>query len=124
MKKVLLTIGILFLLLNSCKENKNEYTNFIFENKNKKIELKILNGNDYLIADYPTKVDFILTNIDPTKTLIFGRGIKILESENGITKTEINFPSYYLSQGALEVQVRFKDGDKFSIAKFRVPVKK
>lgn len=124
MKKVLLIIGIVFLLVNSCKENKNEYTNFVFENKNKKIELKILNGNDYLIADNPTKVDFILTNIDPTKTLIFGRGIKILESENGITKTEINFPSYYLSQGALEVQVRFKDGDKFSIAKFRVPVKK
>mgnify|MGYP003634974850 CR=1 len=123
MKRTVIIIGILFLMINSCKGDKNDSSNFIFKNKNQKIELKILNGNDYLIAGNPTKVDFILTNIDPKTTFIFGRGILILESKNGITKTEINVPNNYIKTSTLDVQVRFKDGDKISIAKFRVPVR-
>ena len=123
MKNILLIIGIMFLLVNSCKGNKNDTNNFIFKNKNQKIELKILNGNDYLIAGNPTKVDFIFTNIDPKATFILGRGILIKESKNGITKTEINVPNNYMKISILDVQVRFKDEDKISIARFSVPVK-
>jgi len=123
MKRKVIIIGILFLILNSCKGNKNNPNNFIYKNNNQKIELKILNGNDYLIAGNPTKVDFILTNIDPKSTLIFGRGIIILDKENGIIKTEINVPNNYLKPNMLDVQVRFNDGNKISIAKLRVPVR-
>ena len=96
MIKNILLFGLLFLTLNSCTESKKNTSEFIFENGESSVEIKILNGNNYLTYDTPIRTDFEWKNIDPKTGSIYGTGIKMLGTKNGITKTEINAPSNYL----------------------------
>ncbi len=101
MIKNIFIYGILILTLNSCGESKKKTSEYIYENGKSSVQLKILNGNDYLIYDTPTRTDFEWTNIDPQTGYIVGIGIKMLGTNDGITKTEINVPSNYLKTDTL-----------------------
>lgn len=87
------------------------------------MELKILNGNDYLTYDTPIRTDFEWKNIDPKTCSIFGAGIKMLGTENGITKTEINVPSNYLESDTLNIKLRFEINGEKTGTEFNVPLK-
>ena len=101
-----LLFGLLILTLISCTESKKNSSEFIYENGESSVEIKILNGNDYLTYDTPTRTDFEWKNIDPKISSIFGFGIKMLGTKNGITKTEITVPSNYLESDTLTTSRR------------------
>ena len=123
MIKRTLLFGLLILTLNSCMESKRNSSEFIYENGESSVELKILNGNDYLTYDTPIRTDFEWKNIDPKKGSIFGAGIKMLGTENGITKTEINVPSNYLESDTLNIKLRFEINGVKTDTEFNVPIK-
>jgi hypothetical protein len=123
MIKKLFFLALLILNLNSCSESKKNTSEFKYENGESSVELKILNGNDYLIYNEPIRTDFDWKNIDPNTLSIFGAGIKMLGTENGITKTEINVPSNYLESDTLNIKLRFEiNGEKIG-TEFNVPIK-
>lgn len=115
--------GLLFLTLNSCTESKKSNSEFIFENGESSVEIKILNGNDYLTYDTPIRTDFEWKNIDPKTGSIYGTGIKMLGTKNGITKTEINVPSNYLKSDTLNIKLRFEINGVKTGTEFNVPIK-
>ena len=123
MIKQTLLFGLLILTLNSCVESKKNSSKFIYENGESSVELKILNGNDYLIYDTPIRTDFEWKNIDPKTGSIFGAGIKMLGTENRITKTEINVPSNYLESDTLNIKLRFEINGEKTGTEFNVPIK-
>ena len=79
----------------------------IYENGNQKVEIRILNGNDYLEYNEPTEMNFVLTNIEPNTFSVYGAGIRILGTKDGTLKTEIKVPNNYLENDTLNVKVRF-----------------
>ncbi|WP_299527030.1 hypothetical protein [Winogradskyella sp.] len=85
--------------------------------------MKILNGNNYLTYDTPVRTDFEWKNIDPKSGSIYGAGIKILETKNGITKTEINVPSNHLESNILNIKLRFDINGETTRTEFNVLVK-
>lgn len=114
---------ISILILNSCVKSKEEPSKFFYEKGNSSVELKIMNGNNYLIYDTINKVDFKWINIDPKTAFIYGAGIKILGAKNNITKTEIGVPSNYLEKGSLNIKLNFEiDGEKINTI-FNIPMK-
>jgi hypothetical protein len=123
MIKKLFLLALLILNLNSCSESKKNTSEFKYENGESSVELKILNGNDYLIYNEPIRTDFDWKNIDPNTLSIFGAGIKMLGTENGITKTEINVPSNYLESDTLNIKLRFEINGEKTGTEFNVPIK-
>nr|BFF40943.1 hypothetical protein BACY1_27480 [Tenacibaculum mesophilum] len=123
MIKRTLLFGLLILTLNSCTRSKKNSSKFIYENGESSVELKILNGKDYLTYDTPIRTDFEWKNIDPKTGSIFGAGIKMLGTENGITKTEINLLSNYLESDTLNIKLRFKINGEQTGTEFNIPVK-
>ncbi len=122
MIKRTLLFGLLILILNSCMESKKN-SKFIYENGESSVELKILNGNGYLTYDTPIRTDFEWKNIDLKTSSIFGTGIKILEMQNGITKTEINVPRNYLESDTLNIKLHFEINGENIGTEFNVPIK-
>ena len=104
-------------------ESKKSTSKFIYENGESSVEIKILNGNDYLTYDTPIRADFEWKNIDPKTSLIYGAGIKMLGTKNGITKTEINIPSNYLESDSLNIKLRFEINGEKTGTEFNVPIK-
>lgn len=123
MTKKTLLFGLFILTLNSCLESKKNTSEFIYENGESSVELKILNGNNYLTYDTPIRTDFEWKNIDPKTSSIFGAGIKMLGTKNGITKTEINVPSNYLESDTLNIKLRFEINGEKTGTEFNVTVK-
>jgi len=123
MIKNILLFGLLFLTLNSCTESKKNTSEFIFENGESSVEIKILNGNNYLTYDTPIRTDFEWKNIDPKTGSIYGTGIKMLGTKNGITKTEINAPSNYLKSDTLNIKLRFEINGVKTGTEFNVPIR-
>jgi hypothetical protein len=123
MIKRILIFGLLILTFNSCSESNKNTSEFIYKNGESSVELKILNGKNYLIYDAPIRTDFEWKNIDPKTGSIYGLGIRILGAENGITKTEINVPSNYLESDTLNIKLHFKiNGEKIG-TEFNVPIR-
>ncbi|MCL8009468.1 hypothetical protein M8845_18755 [Gelidibacter japonicus] len=108
-KNILIKSIIIFLTLTiySCENSKTEKTELVYENGNQKVEIQILNGNDYLEYDKLTETNFMLTNIEPNTFSVYGAGIRVLGTKNGTMKTEIKVPSNYLETDTLNVKVRF-----------------
>ncbi|WJJ96574.1 hypothetical protein [Algibacter luteus] len=124
MNKNILVSVFLIITLISCKKNEKLQWEYKYENRESSINMKILNGNNYLIYDKPTRTDFEWTNIDLKTSSIYGAGIKILGSENGITKTEINVPSNYLESDTLNIKLHFELDGKKNEVEFNIPVRK
>lgn len=123
MIKKIIWFGLLFLIVNSCSEGKQSASNFIFTQGESRVELKIVNGNNFLFYDTPTKVDFEWKNINIKTGSIFGTGIKMLGSKNNITSTEITIPRNYLNTDTLYIKLQFEiNGEKIE-TQFNVPVK-
>jgi len=124
MIKRILLFGLMIQTLNSCAQSKKNTTEFIYKNGESSIEIKILNGNNYLTYDTPIRVDFVWKNIDPKTGSIFGAGIKMLGSKNENTKTEINVPSNYLESDTLNIKLRFKINGEKTRTEINVPIKR
>lgn len=123
MIKNFLLFGLVILTLNSCNESKKDTSEFKYENGESSVELKILNGNRFLSYDKPIRANFEWKNIDPKSGSIFGAGIKMLGTENGVTKTEINVPKNYLESDTLNIKLRFEIKGQKTGTEFNVPVK-
>ena len=119
-----LLFGILILTLTSCVETEKNSSEYIYENGESSVKMKILSEKDYLIYDTPIRTDFEWKNIDPRTGSIFGAGILMLGTENGITKTEISVPSNYLESDTLNIKLRFEINGEKTGTEFNIPVKK
>src|SRR5690606_26738702 len=116
---VLLFLTTIVSCATKVKEEK-----FIFTSGEQKVELKILNGNQFLEDDTHTREDFEWTNIDRKTSYIIGLGISVLGSENETTKAEVNIPKNRLESDTLKIKVRFLDkNEEPVITEFKVPVK-
>ena len=124
MVKNIFIIGILILISISCSDSDNKNSELVYKDGDSKVQLRILSGNNYLIYDTPIRTNFEWINIDNKTGYIYGAGIKMLGTDNGITKTEINVPSNYLKNDTLEIKVGFElNGEKIQ-TEFLVPVRK
>jgi hypothetical protein len=125
MKKNLLLksfVIIITIAINSCGKSETKKSELIYENGNQKVEIRILNGKDYLEYDKSTKTNFVLTNIELNSFSVYGAGIRILGTKNGTMKTEIKVPSNYLDTDTLNVKVRFGKKQNENYA-FKIPMK-
>ncbi|MFT5892291.1 MAG: hypothetical protein ACI9Y7_002401 [Dokdonia sp.] len=118
---VFLIISLIFMI-SSCQNSTDEKIEFIYENGNRKVEIQILNGNDYLEYDEPINTNFVFTNIEPQNYHIYGAGIRILGINDGIVKTEIRVPKDYLENDTLPVMVRYGSGSN-EVREFKIPIK-
>jgi len=125
MKNILPKLIIIFLALSiySCRSTEVKKTPFIYQNKNRKVEIQILNGNDYMEYNKPTKTNIVLTNIEAKTFSIYGTGIRILEIKGGTIKTEIKVPQNHLATDTLNVKIRFGKKVKEN-HDFNIPMKK
>lgn len=72
-----------FILLVSfslfgCLSKKDKEEDFICKQENRVVKLEFENGQKYLKLNESTELKTSFKNIDPTKSYILGRGIKIL----------------------------------------------
>jgi len=113
---------ILIYIMSSCNTSKKKNTQYIYTYKDSGVQLKIMNGNNYLTYDETIQTNFEWTNIG--SALIYGTGIKILGRDKNITKTEIHLPSNYLKKDTLNIKLQFEvDGEKIN-TEFNIPIKK
>ncbi len=122
LNKIIL-LGVLITTLISCSKSSKNKSSFLYENGESSVELVILNGNDFLIYDVPILADFKWKKIDPKTGSILGTGIKMLGTDNGITKTEITVPSNYLDSDTLNIKLRFEINGEKTGTEFNVPIK-
>ncbi|CAL2083129.1 hypothetical protein [Tenacibaculum sp. 190524A05c] len=116
-------IIVLILTLFSCSKLTKENSKFIYSKGEHSIELKILNGNNHLTFDTPLRADFEWKNINPKTGSIYGAGIRILGTENGVTKTEINIPSKYFQLDTLNIKLLFEIKGEKTTTEFNIPIK-
>ena len=115
-------IVLLTLTLNSCGNSETKKTDLIYKNGSQKVEIQILNGNDYLEYDKPTETNFVLTNIEPNTFSVYGAGIHVLGTIDSTMKTEIKVPNNHLKTDTLKVKIRF--GEKREKKhEFNIPMK-
>ena len=124
-KNILLKSFFIFISLTiySCGKSGTKKTALIYENGKQKVEIQILNGNDYLEYDKLTETNFVLINIEPTMFSVSGAGIRVLGTKNGTMRTEIKVPSNYLETDTLNVKVRFGKKPEEN-HEFKIPMKK
>lgn len=120
----IIVLSISLLILKSCNEFKKEPKVFFYENGESSVQLKILNGNNFLIYNTPTRVNFEWKNIDIKTSSIYGLGIKILKASKKVTHTEINVPENYLKNDSLNIKLNFQIKGKNINTEFKVPLRK
>ena len=109
-------LGLFILSLNSCTESIKKTSKFIYEIEESSVQLKILNGNDYLTYNTPIRVDFEWKNIEPETVSIYGAGIKLLRIKNEVTQTEINIERHHLISDTLDIKLSFElSGKKLAL---------
>lgn len=118
-----LLFGGMLFSLQSCGEAPTKKVEYIHTKGDQSVQLRILNGSDYLIYDTPTLVDFEWTNIDPSTAIIGGAGIKMLGNSDGISKTEFTVTKDKLKTDTLHITILFKKDNKRMPAAFHVPVR-
>jgi len=106
----------------SCRNSETKKTDLIYKNGNQKVEIQILNGNDYLEYDKPTEINFVLTNIEPNTFSVYGAGIRVLGTKGGTIRTEIKVSNNHLETDTLKVKVRFGEKRKEK-HEFNIPMK-
>ena len=116
-------LGLFILSLNSCTESIKKTSKFIYEIEESSVQLKILNGNDYLTYNTPIRVDFEWKNIEPERVSIYGAGIKLLGIKNEVTQTEINIERHYLISDTLDIKLSFELNGQKTSTYFNIPVK-
>ncbi|CAL2106844.1 conserved hypothetical protein [Tenacibaculum sp. 190524A02b] len=121
-KKKIISLTLL-LILSSCNKSKEHQDKFTYRKGSSSVELKILNGKNYLVYNKSTRVNFEWKNIDPKMSSIYGAGIKILELEgNNTTKTKILVPNGYLKKDTLNIKLNFKINGKNYKTEFNIPI--
>ncbi len=119
--EIIFTLILFSFLLIGCNKL-NERKSYIFENGNQKVEFKLRNGNDYLEFDKNLPADFILTNVDHTKFIVVGAGIRVRGTKNDTMRTEIKVLRKNAKNDTLSIKIRY--GEKPYIHhEFRVPIK-
>ena len=116
-------LGLFILSLNSCTESIKKTSKFIYEIEESSVQLKILNGNDYLTYNTPIRVDFEWKNIEPERVSIYGAGIKLLRIKNEVTQTEINIERHHLISDTLDIKLSFELNGQKTSTYFNIPVK-
>ena len=116
-------LGLFILSLNSCTESTKKTSKFIYEIEESSVQLKILNGNDYLTYNTPIRVDFEWKNIEPETVSIYGAGIKLLGINNEVTQTEINIERHHLISDTLDIKLSFELNGQKTSTYFNIPVK-
>ena len=116
-------LGLFILSLNSCTESIKKTSKFIYEIEESSVQLKILNGNDYLTYNTPIRVDFEWKNIEPERVSIYGAGIKLLGIKNEVTQTEINIERHHLISDTLDIKLSFELNGQKTSTYFNIPVK-
>jgi membrane-bound inhibitor of C-type lysozyme len=120
---VKIIVTFIALIVTSCGKQQSKNAEFTYQNGNQKVEIQILNGNDYLEYEKPTETNFILTNIEPNTFAVYGAGIRILGTKNDTLKTEIKVPNNYLENDTLNVKVRFGKKPEEN-HEFNIPMKR
>ena len=136
--------GIITLTLASCgnktetkSENKSEpktelktdenietHSDFIYSNDDKKVEMVLENGREFLVVGKPTRANFETENINNQRFMIVGPGIMVNRGDKDGFRFTITPIEKTLVDGRLEIHVteRVENGEDFS-HKFLVPVK-
>lgn len=115
--------AILILILQSCGNSNKETVEYLHTSGDQSIRLKILTGNDYLIYNTPTRLDFEWTNIEPALAIIGGTGIKMLGYEGNKTKTEFTVTKENLKTDTLHITILYRKNDRRVPASFHIPVR-
>ncbi len=123
MIKKLLLSALLMLTLTFCSKPLKNAQQYFYENGESSVEFKILNETNSLTYDTPIRANFEWKNIDIKTSSIYGEGIKILRTQNGITETEINIPSNILESDTLHIKLQFEIDDLKTETEFKVPIK-
>ena len=110
------------LTISSCGKQESKNAKFTYENGSQKVEIKILNGEEYLEYEKSTKTDFVLTNIEPDNFSVYGVGIQILGKKDGTIKSEIKVPNNYLENDTLNLKIRFGEKPEEN-HEFHIPMK-
>lgn len=110
------------LTIYGCQKPETRETELIYENGDKKIEIQIQDGNDYLEYDQPTETNFVLTNIPSNEFYVIGPGISVIQNKNGVMKTQIKVLRNYLETDTLKVKVRYGKKPE-DVHEFNIPMK-
>ncbi len=136
--------GIITLNLSSCG-NKNEsnsdnrissqveyqsdkktetQSEFVYSNADKKVEIVLENGAEFLVVGEPTRANFETENINNQRFMIVGPGIMVNQADKDSFRFTITPIEKTLVDGKLEIRVteRVENGENFT-HKFLVPVK-
>lgn len=115
--------AILILILQACGNSPKETLEYLHTSGDQSVRLNILTGNDYLIYNTPTRLDFEWTNIVPETTSISGAGIKLIQHIDNVTQTEFTVTKEKIKSDTLHITILFrKDGKRIPTA-FHVPVR-
>ena len=114
-------ILITFTFLN-CGIDKSEEVALSYKSGNQEVKIEIENGKNYIEYNKPTKTDFVLTNIDMNTFSVNGLGIRIIDVEEGVMKTEINVPKEYSEKDTLNIKIQF--GEERKKCEFNIPLTK
>lgn len=128
--------GIITLNLASCvnenESNSNsrissetEYqSKFVYSDADKKVEMVLENGAEFLVVGKPTRANFETENINNQRFMIVGPGIMVNQANKDGFRFTITPIENTLVDGKLEVRVTelVENGENFT-HKFLVPVK-
>ena len=123
-----MTFGLLLFCVINCSSKKNisQSESFAYQNGNEKIVFEILNGNNFLEVNVPTRTKFIFDNIDPETVSLSGKTIRFLR-ENDTKKNELLIEmspkKSDLEDGKLKIFLSYKSNGEFKMFKLNIQVK-
>lgn len=97
---------------------------FVYSNADKKVEMVLENGAEFLVVGEPTRANFETENINNQRLMIVGPGIMVNQADKDGFRFTITPIEKTLVNGKLEIRVteRVENGEDFT-HKFLVPVK-
>ena len=107
----------------SDKKTKTQ-TEFVYSNADKKVEMVLENGAEFLVVGEPTRANFETENINNQRFMIVGPGIMVNQADKDGFRFTITPIEKTLVDGKLEIRVteRVENGEDFTHM-FLVPVK-
>jgi len=97
----LFVLAFTLIILISCKQKQTD--ELICLENNKRIEIFFEGGKDCLEFNEPTRANILTENINPSKLMIFGSGIRKIGDKNSEYKWEITAKKQYLANGRLKI---------------------
>ena len=106
----------------SCIKSQRKNCEFLYQTGDQTVEIRLQNELEFLEYDKKTRINFILTNIQPKNFACAGMSMRLIEIKDSIMTYETNVPKKYFERDTLSLKVKF-GSEPDQMHKFEIPIR-